>query len=237
MQPIVTERDFVNAYQNREDGNIVVLEDLSSRGEQVLAVQQEGVIWYLQDSYDADRAASQWAAQLKEKVKNNTVIIVFGLADGSYVRKLLQYNQEAHIIVYEPCAEVFWQVCGRTEVAELLEEECVHLLVGGISDKGSSSLGALINYANFRLVEMCVLPNYDRLFVKSSRNMLVQRLFIAKQIVFSRNTERVYGREFIHNILSSSKDVIEQYSIVQLMDIVPKKNLSKMPAVLVSAGP
>ncbi len=238
MQPIVTERDFVNAYQNREGGNIVVLEDVSARGEQILAVQQEDVIWYLQSRYDAERAASQWAAQLKEKIKNNSVIIVFGLADGSYVRKLLQYNQEAHIIVYEPCAEVFWQVCGRTEVAELLEEECVHLLVGGISENlFATYLGALINYANFRLVEMCVLPNYDRLFAKSYRNMLDQRLFIAKQIVFSRNTERVYGREFIHNILSSSKDVIEQYSIVQLRDIVPQKNLSKMPAVLVSAGP
>ena len=238
MQPIVTERNFVNAYQNREDGNIVVLEDVSARGEKILVVQQEDVIWYLQSRYDAERAASQWAAQLKEKVKNNSVIIVFGLADGSYVRKLLQYNQEAHIIVYEPCAEIFWQVCGRAEVAELLEEECVHLLVGGISEKlFATYLGALINYANFRLVEMCVLPNYDRLFAGAYRNMLDQRLFIARQIVFSRNTERVFGREFIHNILSSSKDVIEQYSIVQLMDIVPQKNLSKMPAVLVSAGP
>lgn len=238
LQPIVTEQDFVNAYQNREGGNIVVLEDVSAIGEQILAVQQEDVIWYLQSRYDAERAASQWAAQLKEKVKNNSVIIVFGLADGSYVRKLLQYNREAQIIVYEPCAEIFWQVYGRVEVAELLEEECVHLLIGGISENlFVTYLGALINYANFRLVEMCVLPNYDRLFAQSYRDMLDQRLFIAKQLIFSRNTERVYGREFIHNILSSSRDVIEQYSIVQLTDILPQKNLSKMPAVLVSAGP
>ena len=237
-QTMVTEQDFVNAYQNRGSGNVVVLEDISASGEQILAIKEEEAIWYLQSRYNAERAASQWAEQLKERVKNNSVIIVFGFGDGSYVRKLLQYNREAQIIVYEPCAEIFWQVCGRTDVAELLEKECVHLLIGGISENlFSTYLEVLISYANFRLVEMCVLPNYDRLFAELYRNMLDQRLFIAKQIIFSRNTEIVYGREFIHNILSSSKDVIEQYSIVQLIDIVKKKEISAMPAVLVSAGP
>lgn len=238
IQTIVTEQDFLSAYENREGGNIIVLEDVSARGEQILAIKEEDAIWYLQSRYDAERAAVQWAAQLKERVKNNSVIIVFGFADGSYVRELLQYNAEAQILVYEPCAEIFWQICGRTEVAELLEKECVHLLIGGISENlFATYLEGLISYANFRLVEMCVLPNYDRLFAEAYRNMLDRRLFVAKQIIFSRNTAIVYGREFIHNILSSSRDVIEQYSIVQLIDILKKKELSNMPAVLVSAGP
>ena len=224
MQTMVTEQDFVNAYQNRGSGNVVTLEDVSARGEQILAVQQEDAVWYLQSRYNANSAAGQWAEQIRESVGNNSVIIVFGFADGSYVRELLKYNEKAQVLIYEPCAEIFWQVCGRTEVAELLEAERVHLFIQGISDSlFFAYLGECVNYANFRLVEMCVLPNYDRLFAESYRNLLDQRLFAAKQLIFSRNTEIIYGMEYVHNVMGLAKDVVEQYSIVQLKDVVKKK--------------
>lgn len=238
-QTIVTERDFANAYKNKDSGKEkMVLEDVSLRGERILAIKEGDSIWYLQSRYDARRAEAQWAKQIREKLGSNSVVIVFGFADGGYIRELLQFNEGMQILIYEPCAEIFWQVCNRIEVATILEDEHVHLLIEGISDNlFFAYLDSIVNYANFRLVEMCVLPNYDRLFAESYRNMLDKRLFAVKQIIFSRNTEIVYGREFIHNILSSSSDVIEQYSIIQLIDIVRKKKLSDMPAVLVSAGP
>lgn len=237
-QTMVTEQDFLNAYEHRESGNISVLEDVSEKGEQILAVRQGETIWYLQSRYNANSATSQWAEQIREGVGNNSVIIVFGFADGSYVRELLQYNEEAQVLIYEPCTEIFWQVCGRTEVARLLDDDRVHLLVEGINENlFFVYLGECVNYANFRLVEMCVLPNYDRLFAESYRNLLDQRLFAAKQLIFSRNTEIIYGMEYVHNVMGLAKDVVEQYSIVQLKDVVKIKGLSGMPAVLVSAGP
>lgn len=237
-QTMVTERDFLNAYEHRGSGNILVLEDVSARGERILAVQQGETIWYLQSRYNAKGAAVQWAEQLQEGVGNNSVIIVFGFADGSYVRELLRYSEVVQIIVYEPCPEIFWQVCGRTEVAELLEQERVHLVIGGISESLLFAyLEVFVNYANFRLVEMCVLPNYDHLFGRFYRNLLDRRLFAVKQLIFSRNTEIVYGMEYVHNVMGLVKDVIEQYSIVQLKDVVKIKGFCGLPAVLVSAGP
>ena len=41
----------------------------------------------------------------------------------------------------------------------------------------------------------------------------------------------------IHNIMELSRDIIEQYSVVQLTDIVCKKEFEGMPAILIAAGP
>lgn len=237
-QRVITEKDFENAYVNRGKSNVEVLEGESAKGEQILALKKEDTLWYLQSRYDAGHAAKQWAKQLEEKLKSNSIIVVFGFADGSYIREALKYNKEAKFIVYEPCQEVFWQVFGRQEVAELLESENLYLIIGGINESlVFGYLESFVGYSNFKLVETCVLPNYDQLFQEAYRNLLDKHLFVVRQLIFSRNTELIFGREFLRNMLNLAKDVIEQYSVAQLENIVKRKELREMPAVLVSAGP
>ena len=226
------------AYQNKGKGEVTVLEDVSLQGETILAVEKEGELWYLQSRYDAEKAAAEWSEQVKENISSSSVIIVFGFGDGSYIRKLLSYNKTSHILVYEPCAEIFWKVFGREEVVELLEVERVHLVVEGICDNWFFAyLEALINYSNYRLIETLVLPNYNQLFTSSYRYILKKQLYAVKSIIFSRNTEMYFGKEFLHNMLHLAKDVIEQYSVVQLTNIISEKDMEGLPAVLVAAGP
>ncbi len=237
-QTMVTEQDFENAYRNRGNEKFVVLEDISAKEEQILALQKGDGIWYLQSRYDAERAAGQWAEQIKETVSSNSVIIVFGFGDGSYIGKLLLHNKTSHILIYEPSAEIFWSVFGRESVAKLLETERVHLVVEGICDNlFFPYLQALVNFSNYRLIQICVLPNYNEVFGNSYRRMMEKYLFAVKGIIFNRNTEIYFGREVIHNFLHLAKDVTEQYSIVQLENIIKKKGLEGLPAVLVAAGP
>lgn len=237
-QTMVTEQDFENAYQNRGNEKILILDDMSAKEEQILALQKGADIWYLQSRYDAERAAGQWAEQIKETVSSNSVIVVFGFGDGSYIRKLLLHNKTSHILIYEPCAEIFWSVFGRENVAELLETERVHLVIEGICDNlFFPYLQALVNFSNYRLIQICVLPNYNELFANSYHHMMEKHLFAVKGIIFNRNTEIYFGREVIHNFLHLAKDIIQQYSIVQLENIIKKKGLEGLPAVLVAAGP
>ena len=58
-----------------------------------------------------------------------------------------------------------------------------------------------------------------------------------KKIIMSRNTEISFNKEMVENQMALSEDAIKHYSVGQLDDIVKKKDLSGMPAVLVSAGP
>lgn len=64
-----------------------------------------------------------------------------------------------------------------------------------------------------------------------------RQLYEIKRVILNRNTEIYYSKEMIHNIMELSRDIIEQYSVVQLKDIVCKKESEDMPAILIAAGP
>lgn len=238
IQNVLTMKDFENAYQNRNVKSGEVIEDLSSKDERILAIRRNEDYCYLNSRYDADRAAEVWAQQFADQLSMNSIVIVFGLGDGTHIQKLLQQNDKCLVVIYEPCAEVFWNVCGRVEIAELLENPRVNIAVEGICDVlFAIYLETFINYANYQLVKTCALPNYKDLFLDKYRWHMDKYLYAVKRIIFNRNTEILFSKEMIHNILKLSKDVIEQYSVVQLKGIVEKKRLDQMPAVLVSAGP
>ena len=80
----------------------------------------------MQSRYNAEKACDDWISQFENKLVDDTIILVYGLGDGSYVEKLLKLNDECKIIIYEPCADVFlaciWQ---KKIIAELLENERV----------------------------------------------------------------------------------------------------------------
>lgn len=237
-QNVISIRDFESAYQNRKQEVIGVVEDVSQRGEDIFAVEKEGKHWYLGSRYDAEKAAYQWAMQLEGTLKDNSVLLIFGLGDGRYIRKAMEWNRTCPIIIYEPCVEIFWSVFGRREVAELLEQDRVYLSVKGICENlFSVCLETFINYANYQLVQSVVLPNYEVLFETEYHWYMETYLYALKRVIFNRNTQIIFSKEMLHNMLKLSKDVIEQYSIVQLYDIVKKRGMEDMPAVLVAAGP
>ena len=63
-----------------------------------------------------------------------------GIGDGKAIQKLLEYNDENIIIVYEPCAEIFWKQFGKEILAELLESGRVFLTVNGINEASAHTL-------------------------------------------------------------------------------------------------
>ena len=237
-QNVISIRDFENAYQNRKQEVIGVAEDVSQRGEDILVVEKEGKLWYLGSRYNAEKAACQWAMQMEGEINDNSVLIVFGLGDGRHIREVLKWNRMCPVIVYEPCAEIFWRVFGRPEIAEVLEDERVYVSIEGVCEQFFATyLEIFINYANYQLIQNKILPNYDRLFGQQYEWYMKKYLYMIERMILDRNTLIIYSKEMIHNILKLSRDVIEQYSITQLSDIVRKRGMEDMPAVLIAAGP
>lgn len=73
--------------------------------------------------------------------------------------------------------------------------------------------------------------------MKNINGHWIRQLYEIKRVILNRNTEIYYSKEMIHNIMELSRDIIEQYSVVQLKDIVCKKESEDMPAILIAAGP
>ena len=235
-QNVITIKDFEEAYNNR--GSIKIFEDLSLDNKKILLIEKNGIEWYLQSRYNAEKACDDWISQFENKLVDDTIILVYGLGDGSYVEKLLKLNDECKIIIYEPCADVFWHVFGRKNIAELLENERIFCAVEGICEGlYDAALETFVEYANYQLVFNTNLPNYPQIFPEKYKWALERQLYEIKRVILNRNTEIYYSKEMIHNIMELSRDIIEQYSVVQLKDIVCKKESEDMPAILIAAGP
>lgn len=235
-QNVITIKDFEEAYKKR--GNIKIFEDLSLDNKKILLIEKNGTEWYLQSRYNAEKACDDWLSQFEKKLVDDTIILVYGLGDGSYVEKLLTLNDECKIIIYEPCTDVFWHVFGRKNIAELLENERVFCAVEGICEGlYDAALETFVEYANYQLVFNANLPNYPQIFPEKYKWALDRQLYEIKRVILNRNTEIYYSKEMIHNIMELSRDIIEQYSVVQLTDIVCKKEFEDMPAILIAAGP
>ena len=236
-QILVSKEKIIRAFENRKDQDKISIIQ-NQKNEDVVVVEKENHEWLMQSYYSAEDAAKVWAGQYLDIVTDNTVFLIMGIGDGKAIQKLLERNDENIIIVYEPCAEIFWKQFGKEMLAELLESGRVFLTVNGINEALLIPyLETFVDYTNFQLMQIGILPNYDRVFETEYHWMMEQYLYVMKKIIMSRNTEICFNKEMVKNQMEVSEDVIKHYSVGQLDDIVKKKNLSGMPAVLVSAGP
>lgn len=97
-----------------------------------------------------------------------------------------------------------------------------------------AALETFVEYANYQLVFNANLPNYPQIFPEKYKWALDRQLYEIKRVILNRNTEIYYSKEMIHNIMELSRDIIEQYSVVQLTDIIGKKEFEDMSAILVA---
>lgn len=235
-QNVIDVDAFENTFEHRS--TVSVYEEQAFDQEKILLLEKDNMLWLLQSRYNERKALNDWKSQFENKIVDDSIVLVFGFGDGSYIRALMELNAKCQIIVYEPCADMFWHVFGREDVANILGDQRVFLSIEGICEGlYDAALETFINYSNYRLVINANLPNYEYIFQKQYKWSLDKQLYEIKRVIMNRNTEIYFSKEMIHNVMSLSKDIIEQYSIVQLKNIIPSKNMEKMPAVLIAAGP
>lgn len=224
-------------YNNRIDKYNVA--DIETEKGKTVAIETNNRFYPLNSIYDPDEASRQWVEQFdKPEINENSVIIVFGMADGKSLLKLSQLKRDCKIIVYEPCQEIFWKAMNYNELVELAENENVCITVKGVNDEFLfHALQTVVNYSNYQLVVQAVLPNYLQIFKKEYQEMLDIYMSVIELIIFTRNTMILRGVEIQHNTYELTGDMLEHNSTSQLVDIVEKKKMNGIPAVLVAAGP
>lgn len=233
----LTTHDMEEKYNSRpNEVNVIEADTEQAR---IIAVEKNGRFYPLNSLYNPENASKQWAKQFyRPEINENSVIIVFGIADGRSVLELSRKRKECTIIIYEPCQEIFWKAMECDEVAELAENDNICITVKGVNEEYFfHALQTVLNYSNYQLVVQSVLPNYLQLFKTEYQEMLEIYKSVIELIVFTRNTMILRGIEIQHNTYALTKDMMEQRSDVQLIDIIDKKKMNGLPAILVAAGP
>ena len=175
-QILVSKEKIIRAFENRKDQDKISIIQ-NQKNEDVVVVEKENHEWLMQSYYSAEDAAKVWAGQYLDIVTDNTVFLIMGIGDGKAIQKLLERNDENIIIVYEPCAEIFWKQFGKEMLAELLESGRVFLTVNGINEALLIPyLETFVDYTNFQLMQIGILPNYDRVFETEYHWMMEQYL-------------------------------------------------------------
>lgn len=195
--------------------------------------------WQLNSSCNPSLAATLWAQQYDvPEINDQAMFFVFGMGDGRALLELAQRKKMCRILVYEPSADIFWEAIGRDEWVSLLELSNIYLFVEGINEEYFfHTLQEFLDYSNIQLVQLGVLPNYERIFGQSYVKFR-QIIESAMELVFyTRNTELQRMEEISENMYALSGDMIKQYSVRQLFGCVERMGWQQVPAILIAAGP
>ena len=205
-----------------------------------MVINRNGRLYYLNSRYSDEEFAKNWAKQF-EGDNYKTVYIIFGLSNFRCVKELIKnVGKESAILLYEPDKNIFMKAIEKIDITDVIKNDEVVLCINGINDEVFGEFVAIVmnNYALMRLTKYCCMPNYDKLYPEIWRDVIRNIKEKYESVILSRNTEILMASEFIRNKVSTCRDIIREYSIVQLRKELYKiKNIKNIPAIIVSAGP
>ncbi len=197
------------------------------------------VKWQLNSSMSPESASGIWAKQFATvKTNEHSIFIVFGMSDGISIKKLMEYQSECAFWIYEPSIEIFNEAIDREIWLDIIKNKHVRLYVKNLNDElFYHHLQDIIDYTNFNLVNLAVLPNYDRIFNDDYQKFRGIIEDVMKLVVYTRNTQLERIDEITNNMYKLFDDIIHQYSVQQLSGCVKLLGWEDIPAILVAAGP
>lgn len=217
-----------------------VLWDISASEEDIMAINRNGRLYYLNSRYSDEEFTKNWVNQF-EKDNYKTVYIIFGLSNFKCVKELIKnVGKENVILLYEPDKNIFIKSIEKTDIIDVINCDNAVLCINGINDElfGSFVAMVLADYGLMRLTKYCCMPNYDELYPEIWRDVIRNIKEKYESVILSRNTEILMATEFVKNKVNNCKDIVRQYTILELkskFELI--ENIKDIPAILVAAGP
>jgi len=235
LQTIKKQFPFLELSDNPIDENVLVGQDLT--GKSILGYYESGKEFLFNSRYDSEEIAEKWCDQF-ETDNPYALFMIYGIANGDYIKCLRRKFPDHVIIVYEPSESVFKTFLSLDEAKEILELEKVCIAAGSIAlHILLEYYGELLTYSNFRLVQWGKTPGYVRIWPEELAR--IQRKFVDsyEMRILTRNTQIIHEKERKDNFLINLWDLIYQYSVSDLMEQFRTSGFNQYPAIVVSAGP
>lgn len=237
--PYMNYQRLLESYEKQKTGSLMIRE-VAVNGEEIQLLNIDNRMWLLNSTYNPTEAARVWVKQYEKdtKINNHSIFSILGMSDGRAIKELMKCTKFSAMIVYEPCEDIFWDAIGRELYGEILEDERIFLVIGGICEEAYPMLlKRMLDYSNFRRVICTALPNYDRIFLESYKRMLGEYRDAAEYVMAVRNTELQRAVESTQNAYKLTRDIIRQYNVGQMYHVIRRMGLEDVPAILVAAGP
>lgn len=190
--------------------------------------------------------ATEFAEQYQNIQTDGSIIFVYGLGNGAYIRELenIIKDKKSLMVVYEPIESVPSSCYQRLQVEDFFEkhDNCI-LFADGIVAKEKMGiyplkqfeqlLSQIIHYSNRTKLYQAVLPGYCLVCEENYRSYCEMLQFRLTQIEMTANNNECYGKMAIRNARHILDHLPTSCSIYSMKNLFHKK----IPAVVVSAGP
>lgn len=205
-------------------------------GTQILEVIHNGRVWSLNSRWDSKAAAKIYAERYV--IRPYGIYVVFGMADGEYVRALLKKCDDTNvIIVCEPKIELLAVSSHYFEFRDLINEKNLFFCVLDSEKNAIGMVQQIVDYTRIRLIEYCILPGYDVLFHKSCKMYQDEILEWMQNEFVVKETDMEFSCFSPKYLLFHLRNLLKHKNLGQLKQAIASYNLKEIPAIIVSAGP
>lgn len=210
--------------------------DMAQDGETIIGIQHRNRIWYLNSRYDTQYAVTTYAERYL--IRPYGTYFIFGFSDGAHIREFLsRCDRTNHVMICEPCADIFATVCNCYDITDILNDERVALYIPEVTDSIETIMKRTLQYSDFTHVEFCILPGYDVLFRESCETFEDAIIDRIRDELIKKSTTLNFQRSISKNTLLNMKNMIFHKNISQLKVKLEELGVEDIPAIIVSAGP
>lgn len=205
-----------------------VIWEKSLMGEDIVAIERDGYKWYLNSRYSDDTVAEEFVKNV-EKTNEFGIYVIMGLANGSYLRKLLEKYPENIYVIYEPNKEVY------DRCKETTNYDNEKIVIENDFKVIEKIIPGVITYLNCKYTKFVVFPNYDKLYKYETVKLELVLQTEIQRAIMNKNTNIVFDGKMGKNYLENIIDAMNNNFIGELKSILEKYN--NKPGIVVSAGP
>ncbi len=201
--------------------------------ELIVKLNKDGKETYLNSRYNPSSEAEKYLEDLKA-MPEESIITMFGFANGAFVREFVKINPDIECIVYEPSLDVFLKVLECIDISDIIKNPKVKLTVKGLNENYFDSyMGYMIKVYNIMTNKHIKLPKYGSLFEEECEYVtgVITDNYIKVQAV--NNTIHKYGKKVCENNIHNMRFLRGCGTAVDYVGKFPED----MPAIVVAAGP
>nr|WP_308656078.1 6-hydroxymethylpterin diphosphokinase MptE-like protein [uncultured Agathobacter sp.] len=217
---------------NDVDKKLELIECNTLSGESALAIRYNRYLYRLTSLYNCSAQIDRWFTNY-ENCNPYSIFVMFGVANGIYLDKMLEYYDNAIFLIYEPLNEIYEKIENKYK-----DNKNVYITYG---NNGKTDIYYLFNIffstSSYKYVKWIVLPNYDYLWEKDILDVYRQYAYILNTVVMDARTKAVYDKSAGIDYLKILSDLFNQYSEYDLENKMALFINKESVAIVVAAGP
>ena len=233
----VRDNDFyhkiMEEYEKREKESERFVVEQARDGSDILGIMIDGRKVMLNSTYRPEEEAKKYVGKIL--LTENSITILFGLGNGKIVSEIQnKINEEATLLVYEPCKELFFFTMEHFDLTSIIEDKRVAFFVQGMDeDLFAFNLQLLLTNVNVGVTVLKTHPKYQDLFPEEYG--MVKKEFEAcrESALTNLNTMIQKNRLMTINAIANIPYLLHSKISTDFIGKFPED----VPAIIVAGGP